>query len=196
MLIQTSLDHVPPVGAILSHTPIWVWGLLAGLILLGMSRAVPHRMGARRVLILPVAMSALSLWGTASALGRSPVLAGVLLAWLLAAFAAFALAARGEPERGTRYDADAARFEMPGSLWPLALILAIFMLRYVVNAALAVQPALVLDASFGLTVGVLYGTCSGLIAGRTARLWRLIPGNPGHAVLPLPLRRLMVGDPW
>ena len=125
---------------------------------------------------MPLAMSALSLWGTASAFGGSPLLAWVLLAWAAcAALMASLIGSRPAPS-GTRYDAAQRCFHVPGSLVPLALILGIFLTKYIVGVDLAMQPSLALDGPYTLVVGALYGLFSGVFAGRALRLVKLAFG--------------------
>ena len=173
MLIQILLQRPEMLPAIARGTPVWVWGLLAGLVALGLTLTVARRASRARVLVMPIAMTAMSLQGMVSAFGANGAVAGVLLAWAMAAALLVALRWRAAPPAGARYDADAGQFHLPGSAVPLALILAIFLTKYAVGVELALQPALVGDVPFSLTVGALYGVFSGFFAARTAALWRL-----------------------
>jgi hypothetical protein len=74
---------------------------------------------------------------------------------------------------GVRYDAARARFTLPGSAVPLALMMGIFLTKYAVGVALSVAPALSRDAAFAAVVGGLYGAFSGVFGARALRLWRL-----------------------
>jgi hypothetical protein len=53
---------------IITHTPVWVWALLALLVGLGYSQSKARNIGMRRVIIIPVILTALSIYGTLSAL--------------------------------------------------------------------------------------------------------------------------------
>ncbi|MDP3821715.1 MAG: hypothetical protein Q8R33_09580 [Burkholderiales bacterium] len=173
MLLQMIVNQPQVLGAVLKGTPPWVWGLLAGLIALGLSQARPRSARLLRVSVMPVAMTGLSISGTASAFGGSPLFGYVMLAWMFAAAVALAVIAPTGAPRGTTYDAATRTFAMPGSWVPMLLILGIFMTRYVVGAELAMQPGLARDGQYALVVGALYGLFSGVFAGRAARLWRL-----------------------
>jgi hypothetical protein len=179
MLIQIALQQPEMLPAIVRGTPVWVWGLLGGLVALGLTQTVSRRASRARVLVMPIAMTAMSLQGMVSAFGASGAVAGVLLAWAVSAALLVALRWRAAPPVGTRYDADAGRFHLPGSAVPLALILGIFLTKYAVSVELALQPALAGDAPFALTVAALYGVFSGFFAARTVALWRLT--RTGHA---------------
>ncbi len=155
---------------ILANTPTWVWGLLAALLALGASQLFTRSASLLRVMILPAAMTGLSLYGTLSVFGAAP--AG-LLAWCAAAGMAVPLVLRRPLPARTRYDAATRRFTLPGSGLPLLLILGIFLTKYVVGVMLAMRPALAGDAGFAPAVAALYGAFSGVFIGRALRLWRL-----------------------
>ena len=186
MLIQLLLQHPQALAAVLKNTPAWVWGLLATLLALGLSQLRDRQVSQLRMAIMPLAMTGLSLWGTASAFGRSPLFGYVLLAWLATALLMGGLIARTAAPAGTRHDAASRSFWIPGSWLPLTLILGIFLTKYVVGVDLAMQPQLALDGSYTLVVGALYGVFSGSFAGRAIRLWRLAL-RPAAAPSPSPL---------
>lgn len=173
MLLQLIIQHPQALERVVRSTPTWVWGLLATLVALGLSQVRTRRVGATRMAITPVAMTLLSLWGTASAFGKSPLFAYVLLAWALGALLMIGLIAPQPVPAGTQHDAASRSFVLPGSWVPLTLILGIFLTKYVVGVDLAMQPSLATDGQYTLVVGALYGLFSGTFAGRTARLWGL-----------------------
>lgn len=158
------------ISRILANTPPWVWGLLLALILLGISQARPRRLTPAKLLILPLAMTLFSLAGTLTSLGFAPLL---LAAWAAAAALPAVVLSRTRAPRGSAYDATAGRFLLPGSWLPLALILAIFVLKYALGVLLAMDPALAREQSFALSMAALYGLLAGIFLGRGWRLWRL-----------------------
>jgi hypothetical protein len=173
MLIQILIHQPQALGAILKNTPVWVWGLLAGLMVLGLSQLRSRNASQARVTLLPVTMTALSIWGTVSAFGASPLFGTVMLVWLATAAVVLAGVASTAAPRGATYDAASRTYRIPGSWIPLALIAAIFLVKYVVGVDLAMQPVLARDSHYTLIVAALYGTFSGIFIGRAARLWRL-----------------------
>ena len=173
MLIQMLIQQPQMLGPVLKNTPTWVWGLLAGLTWLGLNQARARTAGIVRVTFMPVVMTALSLWGTISAFGSSPMFGYVMLAWMFAWAVVLAIVAPIAPARGTTYDAATRTYSMPGSWIPMALILGIFLTKYIVGVDLAMAPSLARDGQYTLVVGTLYGLFSGIFAGRAARLWRL-----------------------
>jgi len=183
MLLQLIVHQPQAIASILRHTPVWVWGLLAALIALGLSQARHRSTSLARIAITPVAMTVLSLWGAVSSFGASPQFGPVLLAWSATAAASLAAVAPSAAPAGTRYDPASRVFQLPGSWIPLLLILGVFLTKYVVGVELAMQPALARDGAYALAVATLYGVFSGLFVGRTARLWRLATrrGTPAHS---------------
>ena len=104
--------------------------------------------------------------------------AGVVIG--IGAIALLALMGTRQPHPAARYDAATRSFTLPGSWLPLALILGIFSVKYVVGVELVMQPALAHDGLYTLVAGGLYGLFSGAFAGRALRTFRLaFAGMPG-----------------
>lgn len=155
--------------SILGHTPVWVWMLLGGLIALGLRQTRPRSLSATRVRWLPALVAALSLYAATNGLHRPGI---ALVAWLGGFALALALCASGEPA-GATYDEVTRRYAVPGSWVPLAVILTIFVTRYVAIVAVAVRPGLAGVAVFVAAVAVIGGICSGVFCGRAASLLRI-----------------------
>lgn len=174
MLLQLLAHHPEALVPVLRNTPTWVWGLLAGLLALGISQLRDRTASLARVSMLPVAMTILSVSGTLSALGGTPHRAVAVSAWLIAAALAFALVwlASGR-NAAAQYDPVRRLYALPGSVVPLLLIVGIFLVKYVVGVDLAMAPQLVQETPYVLGVAALYGAFTGVFVGRTSRLWRL-----------------------
>ncbi|MDP1567259.1 MAG: hypothetical protein Q8L91_13525 [Polaromonas sp.] len=173
MFIQLVTQHPEALGAVLTKTPLWVGGLFAALLALGLSQARERQVSQLRMAVMPFAMTGLSLWGSVSAFGKSPLFAYVLLVWAAGALLVGGLVAMSSAPAGTHHDAASCSFRIPGSWLPLALILGIFLTKYVVGVDLAMQPGLAHDGQYTLVVGALYGIFSGAFTGRSVRLWRM-----------------------
>ncbi len=184
MLIQLLVNKPEMIGPILAHTPLWVWLLLAGLLWLGIGMLKGKTISAGRAAITPMAMTGLSLWGTISAFSHSGLFGSVLLVWAVAAVVLAAAVSRLPAPTGTSYDPQARTFTVPGSWVPLALILGIFLVKYVVGVEVAMQPALRHDGSYSLTYGLIYGVFSGIFTGRAIRLGRLALRPASHGSAP------------
>lgn len=155
---------------ILAGTPKWVFALFALLLWLGSRQLLSHRISLTRATLMPVAMTALSVYGVLSVFSHQPV---ALLGWAVAALAAAAIVLRRRLPANTRYLAAQRRFELGGTAVPLVLMMGIFFTKYAVGVQVAMHPQRSSDLAFALAVGLLYGAFSGTFAGRGLRLWRL-----------------------
>jgi hypothetical protein len=155
---------------VVSHTPIWVFFLFFGLIGLGLIQSTARRITLRRAVLIPTAMVALSLYGTVSAFGGST---SSLLAWLVSGLCAVAMVLQSPVPDGTRYEQDTRRFHVPGSWFPMALLMGLFLTKYFVGASTAMQLELTHNDYFVLTFGALYGAFAGAFFGRALRFVRL-----------------------
>lgn len=173
LLHQLLLQHPEALGPILRGTPAWVWLLLAFLLALGFVSARTRRIAPARVAILPLAMGALALWGTASAFAASGWLPQLLLLWLLCAGVVLWLGRHWRAPRGTRFDPERQRLTLPGSWVPMLLILAVFLMKYGIGVQLAMAPQLARHGGFAIVVTLLYAALSGLFAARTRAVLRL-----------------------
>lgn len=149
---------------VVRHTPIWAWGILAAIVLLGALQMRDHAMSRLRLLAMPLGMGGYSLWGAAAAFG---VQAPVLLGW--AAGLSIALASKVRVGRPGQVRADGG-FAVPGSPLPLLLMLAVFVLRYAVAVSLVLHPTWRVEAGFALSASVAAGFLSGLFAARARRI--------------------------
>ncbi len=145
--------------AIVQHTPVWIWGLLAGLVALGLSQTRRREMSLTRVTILPLVMVALSLSGVFGAFGPSAVALG---GWAAGLGAALAFGRRLVAARGASFSEPTATIHVPGSWLPLVLIVALFAIKYGVGVSLAMHPALATDMPFAAAISLAYGCFSGL----------------------------------
>jgi uncharacterized membrane protein len=168
-------NYQPPPGTpmivqILINTPLWVWGLLAALLVLGFSQTRSRTVGLRRIILLPLGLGAFSLYGTISAFGTSPTVLG---SWLATAVLLVMVITQLPLPAGARYDSTSRKFQLPGSWVPMVLIMGIFLTKYAVGVSLVLHPELKVHANFSLAIGTLYGVFSGIFAGRSIRLIRL-----------------------
>jgi hypothetical protein len=171
MLLTIALHQPQMLPAIVRATPAWVWGLLAALIALGASQLRDRTAGLARVSAMPVAMTAFSAWGMVATFASSPVAGPAIALWLGVAATVAAVLARGPS--AARYDAGRREYHLPGSVVPLLLILGIFLAKWSVGVELSLQPPLVRDRAFTLSIAAVYGLINGLFVGRALRLWRL-----------------------
>lgn len=173
MLIQLFAEHPAAVLSIVQRTPLWVWGLLAGLVALGLSQWRDRQIGLRRAVLPTLGLAGFSIIGLAGELRQTEWMEPALALWVAAVGSVLLIGARRPPHSGTRYDPATRRFFLPGSGATLLTVLAIFSLKYGVGVELAMQPELRHSAAFTLALAAGYGVINGLFALRPLALWRM-----------------------
>ena len=156
--------------ATLQHIPAWVFVLFFVLIAFGVAQSFPRSVSLRRSTVLPLLLLGLSLMGVSSSFGAQAL---AFLAWAAGVAGAVALLHQRVDVSAVRFSAATQRFQMPGSWWPLALMMALFSLKFGVGMTLALHPEARASAALGLTVSAAYGLFSGLFLGRAMALWSL-----------------------
>ena len=154
---------------IVTHTPVAVWAVLAGLVLLGLRQTRTQRMSAARVWLVPLLVGAASLAGALHGFAD----AGELLTgacWAAGAALGFLSNRSLDLPRRVSANADGS-FTIGGSIAPLLLFVSVFMVRYVVNIALAIQPALAHNPGAAAAAAIAYGLTAGLLAARSRKIW-------------------------
>ncbi len=151
---------------IISHTPTYVWAILAFLIYRGVLACADREVTLRNLFIIPGVMLYLSLQDLAAKFGVDSSTAGL---WLAGAAGGATLAwtlidgARIQVNRG------AGTLVQRGSVVPLVLMMSVFLTKYTVAVLFAMQPALHQSAMFMASVCVLFGLFNGVFLGRLAR---------------------------
>jgi hypothetical protein len=159
---------------IVTHTPRWVFGLFVLLAWLGCKQLVSGNVSLTKVTVMPIAMTALAVYGVASAFGASNTAgSAALLAWAAAAAVLLTVSIRQPLHASTRYNAASRSFDVAGSAVPLTLMMGIFFTKYIVGASLALHPELARQTPVALGISALYGAFAGVFVGRAARLWKL-----------------------
>ena len=154
---------------ILKHTPLWVFGLFAFLVYLGVMQSRTRTFSPARLAILPAAMLAFSLYGVLSAFGADVPALGAWLAGLAASV--WAIVALGLPRSAT-WSEETRTFSVPGSWLPLGIMMAIFFTRYAINVGIALDPSLKQAAGFMPAVALAYGISSGYFLARAVNIGR------------------------
>ena len=157
---------------ILTHTPLYVWAILAFLILRGVLAMRTREIALNKLFIIPIVMLVLSLQDIAAKFGMTGL---PVVVWTVAATATTALmwqfcAPRVMPA------ATPGRVIVRGRKLPLVLLLAIFVTKYVATMVVAVQPHLRGDTLFMALVCALFGAFNGYFLGHLARDLRAYRG--------------------
>jgi hypothetical protein len=149
-------------------TPLWVWALLALLVLLGVRALRSTTTPLWRAAILPAGFF---VWGLSGLLASGRLTMAHLLPWA-AALASGALAGLWIASlRAIRVDKLRHLIETPGSPLTLVLGLLIFAAKYAFGALHAVRPALFAAGLLPLTELAVSGVLTGMFVGRFAGLW-------------------------
>ena len=167
----------------LTHTPIYVWAILAFLLWRGVVELRDREIAARRIVVLPLVMLVLSLQDIWSKFGFD---AHFLGAWLLGGAVTGLLAWKFSRSRVAAGTAP-GRVLVRGSVVPLVVMLAIFATKYVTSVALAVQPSLA--GQLAPVICAVYGLFNGWFLGRLLRDIAAVNRSAGGSSHTLPARR-------
>ncbi len=161
---------------ILTHTPTAVWAVLVALVALGVRQMRTQTMSAGRVWLVPLIVGAASLVGALRGFaGAGELLTGAC--WAVGAGLGFVSNRSLDLPRRVSANADGS-FTIGGSVAPLLLFVGVFLVRYVVNVALAIQPSLSGNPEAAAAAAIAYGFTTGLLAARSRKIWAS-RGNPG-----------------
>jgi len=153
---------------ILQNIPHWVWMLLAVLIAIGISQSFTRRRTLRSATLVPIAMIMLSLFGVISVFSQPAALA----AWAAGVAGALALSNVIGAWKNISWSETDQQLIVPGSWIPMMLILGLFVIKFGVNVALAMNHELLSNMAFATAVSLAYGVFSGTFLGRGVAMWK------------------------
>lgn len=151
---------------IVSHTPIWVWLVLAFLVVRGIKAMKPGETSLGKLAIVPVLFTAWGMWSInaryagswqAWALWLVGIAAGAAIGWALLR----RLQLRVEPTTGALWRG--ADYSL------LPLLLVTFLVKYGFEVALAMSPELVADTGFRAAYLMTSGGFTGIFVGKFIR---------------------------
>ena len=160
---------------ILRGTPIWVYALFIGLIVLGYLQSRARNVAPARVAILPVALGVFSFTRVLGTFGLDPV---ALAAWVAGTAAALLLNRALKQPTGAAWSATTGTFHVPGSWGPLVLMMAVFFARYALAVSLVMAPELARSAGFATAASFGLGLLSGMFLARALWVWSQRPAQP------------------
>jgi hypothetical protein len=111
---------------ILSHTPIWVYGLFFVLLAFGLIQTRTRTVSKVPALLLPAGMIALSLWGIYSSFGLATI---PLAAWGVTIASATVVGYIFFRDTRIHCTATDGSFFIPGSWGPLVVMMVIFLTK-------------------------------------------------------------------
>lgn len=121
-----------PVLTALTHTPRWVFVVFVGLLFLGYQQSRNRTVTRPALVLLPATMLGFSLYGVASSFGFGAL---PFLAWAFGVAIAYLLGRR--LLKSPAYPDPLGSFQVSGSWWPLAVMMGIFFVKYIMSYALA-----------------------------------------------------------
>lgn len=155
---------------IIQGTPLRIWALFLGLVVLGVWQARTRTIGSLRAALQPGVFVVLSLAGVVSAFGTSGI---AMAAWATGVFASVTFGPYLLPRLRASWQAASDSLRIAGSWLPLALIVSLFLVKYVAGVSLALHPQLVAERDFIVACSLAYGLFSGLFAARGLQLWQV-----------------------
>ncbi|MFJ1469628.1 DUF6622 family protein [Massilia orientalis] len=147
---------------ILTHTPLYVWAILAFLVYRGMAAMRDRDMEVRKLVMIPAVMLVLSLQDISAKFGLG---GWALAAWAVAA-AGVALAAGLAGSERIAASAVPGHVRVRGSRLPLVMMMAVFFTKYAASVAVSVAPQLRQETLFACIVCGLFGVFNGWFIGR------------------------------
>ncbi len=162
---------------IVTHTPVYVWAILAFLVARGVIASRDRDVAVRKLWIIPVVMLALSLQDIAAKFGTGML---PLAAWAAGAAAAILAVLRFGRVR-VAPGAQPGSVRVAGSWAPMALMMAVFFTKYAAAVALAALPHARQDLGFIAAVCVLFGVINGCFLGRLLADLDAVRGFPTAA---------------
>lgn len=163
---------------IVSHTPVYVWALLAFLVYRGVAAARDREVSLLKLFIIPLVMLAFTLAGMN---GHGPLGAGIWAVWLTGMSAAVLvtwMADSGE----IVVNRAAGTVLQRGSWTPLALMIAIFATKYAVAVLSALHPEMRHQMPFVVAATGLFGAFNGVFIGRLLRCVAAYVRQPAAAL--------------
>jgi hypothetical protein len=166
---------------ILTGAPWYAYLILPVLVWYGWLQSRTRENPKIRVLMLPIIMTFLSFGGVVQSFGAHW---SGLLAWAVGFALAAVLNQVVRAPAGVSYNGATRRFHVPGSWTPLALMMVIYVAKYVVGATTIINPDMVATLGFVVVLSFVFGGASGTFFARFLRIWstsmrgQVVPGAP------------------
>ncbi|HEY9013424.1 MAG TPA: DUF6622 family protein [Devosia sp.] len=149
--------------AILTNTPLWAWGILALLIIIGVMQLRDRTMSWTRLTILPLVVLGLAISGLASVGVTAFALGGLAAGAALGIVAAAIVEQRSRPTQTKR-----GEVFVRGEWLTLVVLLGAFLTRYVSIVIGRLDPGAANSATFQATVMLATGAFAAFTTARAA----------------------------
>ena len=151
------------ITTIIMNTPSWVFGILVMLVVFGLMQTHTRQVPIRVALFIPVVMLILSINGVIGSIGwQLPALS----LWLLGITIVTFIYVKFFSQNLAIYDVTTKKLKIRGSWSPLFIILGIFLTRYTLGVATAMNFDIVHDIYFPLILSLILGSASGFFLAR------------------------------
>ncbi len=158
-----------PIIEILMYTPRWVFGLLVGLVILGLWQTRNRQVSLPVACIMPVYMLIYSFTGALGSAGYNPI---TIIYWLVAAAFTTALSLTLMDKNSVKFELSKRKLLIQGSWWPLLIILGMFCTRFTLGVAMGMQLKIIHHSYFSMIVAIALGSWSGFFIARCIIFWR------------------------
>ncbi len=158
---------------IISHTPLWVWGLFIFLLIRGCAALSEREMSIRRLFILPLIFLAWGVWSVNQEFNSNLSSLTGMLAGLAVGIPGGWLLWKNQPRLKSK--PGSKMIIRAGTPLTLMLIITAFGTKYCVMVWLALHPGTHYSVLFGFLFGFITGMVDGLFWGGTLNLflsWR------------------------
>jgi hypothetical protein len=148
----------------ISKIPVWVFFIFAALVFVGYRQTRTRQVAPTMLVVLALSMLGLSSYGVIAAFGAN---AAPLAAWALGIATSVTFGRGVFGPRGL-VQVSPARVQVPGSWLPLALMMGIFVAKFVLGFATGIGSPVVTQPGFVAGASAMFGLLSGAFS---ARAW-------------------------
>lgn len=146
-----------------SHTPYWVWAILAFLLWRGIDALKPSKTSLARLAVVPAIFTVWGLWSLHHRYGASIEAWGV---WLLGIAIGAGIGWLLVRRQSISYDAVDGHLHRTADYSLLPLLVLTFIVKYAFEAALATAPALADNTVFRMAHLLVSGGFTGVFIGK------------------------------
>lgn len=156
------------VFAIIANTPVWVWIVLAAIILMGLRRTRDRVVTTPRLVIMPLIILGLAVSNLTTATADGMGMIGAAIGFAAGIATGVSIEGRAGAERVSR-----GVLRLKGDWASFVVVLAIFLVRYVSTVISTIDPVLAAGPSYHFVTALLSAFFAALTLARTGLRLRL-----------------------
>lgn len=161
---------MPTVQQFATHTPIWVWAILAFLLWRGIDALKPSKTSLTRLAVVPAIFT---VWGLYSLHNRYGASLDAWALWLVGIAIGAGVGWLLVRRQAISVDPDNGHLHRSADYSLLPLLLLTFIVKYAFEAALATHPAFADDTAFRIAHLVVSGGFTGVFIGKFVHYLRV-----------------------